>query len=74
MQTENIFIAHPTTADQINALKAFLKSLKIKFEVTKEKPYNPEFVDKIRRSEQDFEAGRFKEIKAEDLKKYIEGL
>ena len=32
---------------QIEALKAFMKALKIKFEVTKEKPYNSEFVNKI---------------------------
>ncbi len=34
MQTQNIFIAHPTTTEQINALKAIVKTYKIKFEVT----------------------------------------
>ncbi len=39
MQTDNIFIAHPTTTDQLNALKAFLKAMKIKFELKKEDDY-----------------------------------
>ena len=34
MQTQNIFIAHPANAEQVNALKAVLKALKIKFEIT----------------------------------------
>ena len=40
MQTENIFIAHPTTIDQLNALKAIVKALKVKFELKKENPYD----------------------------------
>jgi hypothetical protein len=39
--SEDIFIVHPATTEQANALKAFVKVLKIKFEVTKEKTYNP---------------------------------
>lgn len=31
-----------------------MKALKIKFEVSKEKPYNPDFVAKIKRSDEDF--------------------
>jgi hypothetical protein len=42
MQTKNILIAYPENREQVNALKAFMKALKIKFEVTAaEKPYNP---------------------------------
>ena len=36
MQTQNILIAHPTTTDQLNALKAVVKALKVKFELKKE--------------------------------------
>lgn len=39
MATENIFIAHPKTIEQINALKSFMKALKIKFEISKEKTF-----------------------------------
>lgn len=35
MQTESIFIAHPTTTDQLNVLKAVVKALKVKFELKK---------------------------------------
>ena len=37
---------------QIEAIKTFMKTLKIKFEI-EEKPYNPEFVVKIRQSEKE---------------------
>ena len=46
MQTENIFIAHPTTTDQLNALKAVVKALKVKFELRKENPYDISDEDK----------------------------
>ena len=67
MQTQNIFIAHPTNKDQINALKAVVKAFKIEFEITKENPYNPDFVEKILQGEDDFKNGKFKIIKTEDL-------
>jgi hypothetical protein len=57
METTNIFIAHPTTSEQADALKAFFKALKIKFEVT-EKPYDPDFVAKIEKGRQDFAEGK----------------
>ena len=40
MQTENIFIVNPTTIDQLNALKAVVKTLKVKFELKKETTYD----------------------------------
>ena len=68
MQTQNLFIAHPDNAEQIKALKAFLKALKIKFEITTaEKPYDPAFVDKILQGDEDFKAGKGKKITVSDL-------
>ena len=61
-----ILIAHPENEEKLAALKAFMKALKIRFEEEKS-PYDPEFVKKIKRSEEDFKAGRFKAIKTEDL-------
>ncbi len=50
--------AYPETKEQLNALKAFAKAIKIKFEVTKvEKPYNQEFVDKILQGDKDIKEG-----------------
>ena len=65
---------HPEDASQIEAVKAIMKALKIKFEITKEKPYNPEFMAKIKRSEEDFKNGKFTRVKKEDLSKYIDNL
>lgn len=41
--------AHTTDNSQIDAIKAFVKSLKIKFELAKEdqSPYNPEFIKRL---------------------------
>jgi hypothetical protein len=58
MQTQEILIAHPTTKDQINALKAVAKALKIEYEITKENPYNPDFVKMVLESEQEIKKGR----------------
>jgi hypothetical protein len=56
MQTINI-TAFIEDTSQIEAVKAVMKALKIKFEISKEKPYNPEFVAKIKRSEDDLKTG-----------------
>lgn len=73
MQTINI-TAHTKDASQIEAVKAFMKALKIKFEISNENPYNQEFVEKIKQSEDDFENGKFTSVKVEDLSKYIDNL
>lgn len=50
MKATDIFIVHPQTSEQVSALKAFMQALKIKFETTSEKSYNPDFVAKIMES------------------------
>ena len=65
------FIIHTDSLEQENALKAFVKALKIKFEVT-DKPYNPEFVAKVRQSEKEIEQGKTIAVKKEDLKQFLE--
>jgi hypothetical protein len=67
MKAEDIYIIHPQTEEQASALKAFMKALKIKFEITKDRPYNPEFVEKIRRSKKQHLEGKDVVIKTEDL-------
>jgi len=57
MPTENIFIVHPANTEQAHALKAFVKALKIQFEVTSEKAFNPEFVEKIQKSKKNLKKG-----------------
>ena len=59
-------IVHPESEEKLAALKAFMKALKIRFEEEKS-PYNPEFVEKIKRSEEDFNTGKYEAIKTDDL-------
>ncbi len=73
MQTINI-TAHTEDISQIEVVKAVMKALKIKFEISKDKPYNPEFVAKIKRSEEQSKKGQFTRIKAEDLTEFIDNL
>ena len=44
METQGIIIAHPKTEEEANALKVVMKALKIRFEISKEDPYDPLFV------------------------------
>jgi len=57
---------HPKNKEQLNALKAFAKALKIDFE-TEKSPYNPEFVAKIKRGQEQIKAGKGIKIAVEDL-------
>ncbi|MEO6820216.1 MAG: DUF2683 family protein [Ginsengibacter sp.] len=71
MQTEDIYIVHPTK-DQASALKAFIKALNIEFEVTtNDNLYNPEFVAKIKKSKQEFKQGNFVRVEKADLKNFL---
>lgn len=51
-------IMHPENKEQLTALKAFAKALKVKFETNKS-PYNPDFVAKINESKKQIEQGNF---------------
>lgn len=61
--------AYPDNADQVNAIKAFLKALKIKFELLKEaeSPYDPNLVKKIQQGREDVRNGKGVKIPLEDL-------
>lgn len=73
MLTINI-TSHTENATQLNVLKSVMKALKIKFTIEKVKPYNQEFVDKIKRSEDDFKNGKYRTVKVDDLSNYINSL
>ena len=67
METVNIK-AHTMDASQIEAIKAFMKALKIKFELSKEQsPYNPEFVKKIEQGDKDLKNGKGRKVSIEEL-------
>lgn len=71
MKAQNIIIAHPNSNEQIEAMKAFMKALKIKFEVSKESVYNADFVKKIEKSKKEFENGEFTRVEKEDLQNFL---
>lgn len=61
--------AYTSDNSQIDAIKAFMKALKIKFEVAKEteSPYNPEFVAKIQKSRKQAGEGKTVKIALDDI-------
>ena len=69
MKTYDSFIAHPTTDEQVVALKAFMKALKIDFELSKaeENPYDADFVNKIKKSRKDYKNKKGKTITLQEL-------
>ena len=73
MEAINI-TAFTEDTSQVDAIKAFMKALKIKFEIAKDKPYNADFVAKIKSSEDDFKKGKFTTVKPENLSNYIDSL
>ena len=67
MKTQNILIAHPSNENELSVIKAFFDALKIKFEVTQESSYNPEFVDKIQKSRKQAIEGKTVKIALDDI-------
>jgi hypothetical protein len=51
-------IMHPESKEQLTALKAFAKALKVKFE-TEQSQYSAEFAEKIKESETQIKEGNF---------------
>lgn len=59
-------IIHPKNKEQLSALKAFVKALKIEF-TTEKSPFKPDFVAKIKRSQEQMKVGKGVKIAVEDL-------
>jgi hypothetical protein len=60
-------ILHPKNKEQSSVLKAMAKALKVDFE-TEESPYDPEFVAKIKQSQQDMREGKGTIMTLDELK------
>lgn len=62
-------IVQPKNKEQLTALKAIMKALKVDFKTEKnaEKPYNSEFVAKMKQAEEDVKAGRTTKIEPADI-------
>jgi len=59
-------IVNPKTKEQLTALKAVIKALKIDFKSEKN-PYNAGFVEKILQGREDIKNGKGVKIDTEDL-------
>jgi len=71
MKAQDIIIAHPKSIEQIDAIKAFMKALKIKFEVSKDTIYNADFVKKIEKSKEEFKNGEFTRVEKDELQNFL---
>jgi hypothetical protein len=59
-------IVQPKTKEQLTALKAFIRAMKIDFTSAKG-PYDPEFVEKVLQGREDIKNGKGVKIAIEDL-------
>ena len=62
-------IIHPQNKEQSILFEQLAKTLKISFEKVKksEAPYDPEFVKKIKQSDEDFKKGRYTKIEPSEV-------
>jgi len=51
-------IVHPKNKEQLSALKAFVKALKMDFETTADSPYDPDFVAMIKAAQKEADEGK----------------
>jgi hypothetical protein len=66
MKTIHIKVQTNDTS-QIDSIKAFMKALKIKFEVSKEKEYDKVFVEKVLQGDKDRKAGKGRKVTLKEL-------
>jgi hypothetical protein len=59
-------IVHPENKEQLVALKAFMKALKISFKAEKS-TYHPEFVAMIKQGDEDLKAGKGVKVDVSEL-------
>lgn len=62
-------LLHPENKEQLDAIKAVAKALKMRFEIAKSEvsPYNSDFVEKIQAGRADVEKRKGAKIGIEDL-------
>lgn len=69
MRKQKTFTVHPKTKDQIEALKAIAKALKLDFKFTTqtEDSYDPDFVSKIEESRRQAKMGQTVQMDLDDI-------
>jgi hypothetical protein len=68
MENQKILVVHPKSEEQFSVLKAFLDALKIKFELSTDIDYHPDFVAKIEKARQDYKEGKGQVYTSDQLK------
>lgn len=58
---------HPNNKEELTALQTLLNVMKINFEKEEESPYDPKFVDKIKRGEKAMKEGKGIKVDPNDL-------
>ena len=58
---------HPENSDQMKAIKAVKKALNVGFETTKDSPYNKAFVEKIKQSRKQYQAGKSRKVSLDEI-------
>ncbi|MBW7868456.1 MAG: hypothetical protein H3C31_09055 [Brumimicrobium sp.] len=66
-----ITIEQPKDNEKWAALEAFLKALKINFNISNDESYSPKFVEKIETSRKQAKEGKSTRVKKEDLKEFL---
>ena len=61
--------AYTDDSSKIDAIKAVLKAMKVKFEIAKAKPYNSEFVTMVSEAETQIKKGKSPKITSADFDK-----
>lgn len=67
MKQQDILTAHPSSSHEMSVIKAFFEALRIKFEVAKDSPYDPEFVAKIESCRKQAAEGKTVKISLDDI-------
>lgn len=62
---------HPKDQKQWSALKIIFEAMNVPFENEEASPYNPEFVAKIKRSEEQVQKGKITRIQKENLEDFL---
>lgn len=61
-------LLHPKNKEQLAAIKAIAKALKIDFETkSDDSPYSPDFVKKIQQGDEDLKQGKGRTVTLEEL-------
>jgi len=59
-------IARPVNKEQLAALKAIMKAMKVDF-TTEKSTYNPEFLAKVDRAEEQIKSGKYRKVTPSDI-------